>query len=129
MTTMHNPAHPGEILADWIEGAPLGEVADRLGMHRTSLSRIVHGHAGISADVDLRLAAALGTTPGYWMKLQTQFDLARAQAAKRPKVNPLLKWLVAKGQPTEMKRPTVGGRAVIVAKAAKSGARKKVAKA
>lgn len=95
MANMHNPVHPGTILAEWIEGAPQGEVAEHLGMHRTSLSRILNGHAGITADVDVRLSEALGTTAGYWMTLQAQFDLARAQVSKRAKVKPLRTLLLA----------------------------------
>jgi len=47
------------------------------------LSRVLHGHAAVSADMDLRLSEALGTTPGYWLALQVQRDLWTAkQTAK-----------------------------------------------
>ena len=86
---MHNPAHPGEVLRDWIEGLSQSEVAEALGISRVTLSRILNGHAGISADVDLRLAEALGTSPGFWIAMQMQYDLAQARMRKRPKVRPL----------------------------------------
>lgn len=49
------------------------------------LSRLLHGHAGITADMDLRLSEALGTSPGYWLALQAQRDLwmARENAQRR----------------------------------------------
>lgn len=64
---MHNPAHPGELLQGWLTDLGLGvaQTAAHLGIGRVTLSRILHGHAGISADVDLRLSEALGTSPGY----------------------------------------------------------------
>ena len=47
------------------------------------LSRVLHGHAAVSADMDWRLFEALGTTPGHWLALQTQRDLWTArQTAK-----------------------------------------------
>jgi len=74
---MHNPAHPGELLAGWLEdlGVSVTAFAAHIGISRVMLSRVLHGHAAVSADMDLRLAEALGTTPGYWVALQTQRDL------------------------------------------------------
>jgi addiction module HigA family antidote len=45
----------------------------------SELSRILHGHAAVSADMDLRLSEALGTSPGFWMRLQMQRDLWQAR--------------------------------------------------
>ena len=54
-----------------------------IGISRVMLSRVLHGHAAVSADMDLRLSEALGTTAGYWLALQTQRDLWTArQTAK-----------------------------------------------
>lgn len=86
MATMHNPAHPGAILREWIDGLELptqGEFAKAVDINRVTLSKILNGHAGITADMDVRLAKALGTTPGYWLALQSQFDLAGALARGR----------------------------------------------
>jgi addiction module HigA family antidote len=73
---MHNPAHPGELLAGWLEDLDVSVTAfaAHIGISRVMLSRVLHGHAAVSADMDLRLAEALGTTPGYWLALQTQRD-------------------------------------------------------
>jgi addiction module HigA family antidote len=87
---MHNPAHPGELLKGWLEDldASVTQFAKHLGISRVMLSRVLNGHAAISADMDLRLHEALGTSPGHWLALQTQRDLWQAsQSAKhRPKV-------------------------------------------
>ncbi len=87
---MHNPAHPGEILQGWIDELGLSGTAfaAHLGISRVMLSRILNGHAALSADMDLRLHEALGTSPGYWLKLQAQRDLwnASERARARPPV-------------------------------------------
>ena len=86
--TMHNPAHPGELLSGWLDdlGLTVTAFALHIGISRVMLSRVLHGHAALSADMDLRLSEALGTTPGYWLALQTQRDLwAARQTAKERK--------------------------------------------
>ena len=77
---MHNPSTPGELLAGWLEDLRISvtDFAAHLGISRVMLSRILHGHAAISADMDLRLSEALGTSPGYWLRLQAQRDLWNA---------------------------------------------------
>ena len=85
---MHNPAHPGKILAAYIGERSVTEVAQRLGVTRPALSRLLHGRAGISADMALRLAEAFGTAPDLWLRLQMQRDLWEASQKKRPKVKP-----------------------------------------
>jgi addiction module HigA family antidote len=78
------------MLAGWLEDLNMSvtDFAAHIGISRVMLSRILHGHAAISADMDLRLAEALGTSPGYWLKLQTQRDLWSAceRAKQRPPV-------------------------------------------
>ncbi len=88
---MHNPAAPGELLTGWLDDldVTVTAFATHIGISRVMLSKILHGHAAVSADMDLRLAEALGTTPGYWLALQTQRDLwtagQNAKARKRIK--------------------------------------------
>jgi addiction module HigA family antidote len=80
-----NPAHPGEALKDYLGGMTVKEAAARLHVTRATLSRIINGHAGITAGMSLRLSAALGTSPEFWLKMQVQYDLWRARK-KLPKV-------------------------------------------
>ncbi|PIQ55806.1 MAG: addiction module antidote protein, HigA family [Comamonadaceae bacterium CG12_big_fil_rev_8_21_14_0_65_59_15] len=82
---MHNPAHPGELLTGWLDDLDVSVTtfAAHIGISRVMLSRVLNGHAAVSADMDLRLSEALGTTPGYWLALQNQRDLWTAnQTAK-----------------------------------------------
>jgi addiction module HigA family antidote len=87
---MHDPAHPGEVLTGWIDdlGISITDFARHVGVSRVMLSRILHGHAAVSADMDLRLAEALGTSPGFWLRMQGQRDLweARQRAGRRTPV-------------------------------------------
>ena len=89
---MHNPAHPGEILRD-LYLVPLGvsitAAADALGVTRKHVSEIVNGRAPVSADMAVRLAAALNTEPELWVNLQAQYDLWEAMQKKPPKVKVL----------------------------------------
>lgn len=83
---MHNPPHPGEILREWLAGVTVTEAAVSLGVTRAMLSRILNGASAISADMDVRLSRALGTSPGFWLGLQTDFDLWRAQKRFKARV-------------------------------------------
>jgi addiction module HigA family antidote len=83
-----NPAHPGEVLRDYFGEMSVKEAASRLGVTRAHLSRILNRHAGITAAMSLRLSIALGTSPEFWLRMQIQHDLWRAQRVKQPKVRP-----------------------------------------
>lgn len=93
MTRMHNPPHPGEVLADTVlrrdGGLTLTEFAARLGVSRVALSRVVNGRAGVSAELAIRLAAALGESAESWLTMQLAYDLARAQKKRRPHIERL----------------------------------------
>jgi len=80
---MHNPPHPGAVLKEWLTEISVTEAATRLGVTRAALSRVLNGSAGISAEMDLRLAKALGTTPGLWHGMQADYDLWQAQKTFR----------------------------------------------
>ena len=71
----YNPAHPGEVLRDYLGEISVTDAALRLGITRAHLSRVLNGHAGITANLSLRLSAALGTSPDFWLKMQMQRDL------------------------------------------------------
>jgi addiction module HigA family antidote len=87
---MHNPPHPGEVLREWLpEGMSVGDAADQLRVSRVTLSKILNGKAGISADMAIRLSTWLRTTPDTWIGMQSQFDLWQASKVKRPKIKPI----------------------------------------
>ncbi len=87
MAQMHNPAHPGEVLREFLpKNLPIGEIASRLGVSRQALSALLNGRAGVSAEMALRLEAALGTSAEMWVQMQANHDLWQARQLGRPKV-------------------------------------------
>ncbi len=89
MTRMYNPPHPGEVLRDYLGDTTVTEAAMKLGVNRVTLSRVLSGAAGISADMAYRLAAALGTSPELWAGMQLQYDLYQAGKLPRPRIERL----------------------------------------
>ena len=85
---MRNPAHPGEIVRQYMEGLGLtvSALAAHLKITRANLSRMIHGKTGVSAEMALRLSAAFGTSPQVWIRLQANYDLARALRKRRVKI-------------------------------------------
>ena len=83
---MFNPPHPGLVLREYLGSLAVSEAAAHLGVSRVTLSRVLNGRAGISADLALRLADALGTTPEFWAGMQSQYDLWMASRRRRKKV-------------------------------------------
>ncbi len=80
MSGMHDPAHPGEVLRDYLpEGMGVTDAAKALNVTRQSLSAILNGRTGISAEMALRLEAALGIEAGFWLRMQMAFDLWEAR--------------------------------------------------
>jgi antitoxin HigA-1 len=87
---MFNPPHPGTVLRDYLDSVPVTAAAKHLGITRVSLSRILNGSAGISAEMALRLSEALGTSPELWTGMQAQYDLWQASKKRRRKLARLL---------------------------------------
>jgi addiction module HigA family antidote len=86
MARMHNPPHPGEVLRDGVfarTGLTITDFAARLGVTRAALSRVLNGRAAVSADMAVRLAAALGGTPQSWLHMQADYDLWHAERAMK----------------------------------------------
>jgi addiction module HigA family antidote len=89
MAQMYNPAHPGRILKNDLAGRSITEVAKHLGVARVTLSRILNEQAGVTPEMSLKLAEALGTSPDLWFKMQTQYEFWRASQKRRKKIAPL----------------------------------------
>lgn len=76
------PIHAGEILrVDFME--PLGLSMNRLALDLrvpvTRIAEIVHERRGVTPDTALRLARYFNTSPGFWLNLQSAYDLEVAQ--------------------------------------------------
>lgn len=90
MSRMHNPAHPGEVLRDWLpEEMTVTQAAKELQISRVTLSKLLNGRTGLTAAMALRLSAWLGTTPDVWLGIQTQWDLWQAEQQPQPNIKPL----------------------------------------
>ena len=85
---MFNPAHPGEIVQEYMEGLDLtvSALAAHLKITRANLSRVIHGKTGVSAEMALRLSEAFGTSPQVWIRMQANYDLAKAVRKRRVKI-------------------------------------------
>jgi addiction module HigA family antidote len=85
---MHNPPHPGNVLQEFLGDTNVTAAAKHLRVSRATISRILNGKAGISADMSLCLSAAFGTHAEIWYELQTDYDLWQASQKKQPRIEP-----------------------------------------
>lgn len=80
------PTHPGEILAEELDelGVTPTELSRQIRVPANRISQIVNGKRAITGDTALRLAHWFGTSPQFWMNLQTLYDvrMAEQQAGK-----------------------------------------------
>lgn len=91
METMHDPAHPGEILREELEarGTTITAAARALGVTRKALSDVVNLKAGVSPVMARRLEAALDTPARLWINLQAAYDLSQAESIDLGAVRPI----------------------------------------
>lgn len=79
---MHNPPHPGEFITEvYLEpnGISGRELAVKLDVAASTLSRVLKGLSGISPEMALRLSKALGRSPESWLAMQYNYDLWQAK--------------------------------------------------
>ena len=80
--------HPGANIRDCMEaeGLTVGELSERLGFDRTTVSRLLNGHHGVSAEMALALERTGWSNADFWMRCQAAYDLSiareREQAGK-----------------------------------------------
>lgn len=78
------PIHPGEILREEFM-APLQlrpyTLAKQLRTSRARIERLVREEVPVTVDTALRLGRYFGTTPDFWLNLQSAYDLTVAEAA------------------------------------------------
>lgn len=81
MPRKHAPPPPGKIIRQQIvERLKIKQAAfaSALGISPSRVTLILKGRAPISAEVALRIARVTSTSPDYWLRLQTTYDLYRA---------------------------------------------------
>ena len=84
---MANPPHLGELIRESMDDAgwTVGETASRLCCERGTLSRVLNGRSGVSANMALALERIGWGTADHWMRMQGSYELAQARRlAKRP---------------------------------------------
>jgi len=71
------PIHPGEILADELQeiGVKATELARKIDVPANRIYEIIRGRRSITGDTALRLSHWFGTSPQFWLNLQTSYDL------------------------------------------------------
>ena len=87
--------HPGEHLAEELEALDMSaaELARKIDVPTNRITQILNGERSITGDTALRLAHFFGTSPEFWMNLQTLYELrlARQKWGKAIKGFPTLK--------------------------------------
>ncbi len=78
---MLNPPHLGELIRESMDemGWNVTETAGRLGCERGTLSRLLNGRAGVSANMALALEDIGWGTADHWMRMQASYELAQAR--------------------------------------------------
>ena len=84
------PVHPGAILRDeFLKPMQLSvyRLARDIKVSRPRMNEIVLGRRAVTTDTALRLARYFGTTPEFWINLQTRYDLDVADRTVRPEID------------------------------------------
>ncbi len=81
MPNQMRPIHPGEVLKGEMEelGLSARRLAMALGVPTNRITNIVHETRALTADTALRLARYFGTSPEFWLNLQSAYELRRTQ--------------------------------------------------
>jgi len=86
--------HPGIILYEkYIKNQGVGnkDLAKCLDINPSSVSRLLRGHASITAEMAVKLSVVVGQEPEEWMRLQADYDLDQAKLiVKRSKLKSLM---------------------------------------
>jgi addiction module HigA family antidote len=87
------PIHPGEHLAEAIDelGMSAAELARQIKVPTNRITGILSGRRAITADTALRLGHWFGTSPQFWLNLQTLYELRLAENEKGAEIKRLPK--------------------------------------
>ena len=79
---MKTPNRPCDIIRDCLDelGVKVTNGAKALGVTRAALSRVLYHKATVSTEMAVRLEKAIGSTSGFWLRLQLNYDLPQVQA-------------------------------------------------
>lgn len=85
------PTHPGEHLREELDVLDMSaaELSRQLGVPTNRITGILNGQRSITGDTALRLAHFFGTSPEFWLNLQSLYDLRLAQQKSGKAINRL----------------------------------------
>jgi len=89
MAMMYNPASPGELLKEFLGKATATELAQRIGVARATISRVLNGRTAVTVDLSIRLGQALGLSADFFSKARLQYDLWIELQKRRPRIKRL----------------------------------------
>jgi antitoxin HigA-1 len=114
------PEHPGAILREeFLRPAqlPVKDAAERLGVTRQTLHRVLAGDSTVTAEMALRLSRLTGTSAAFWLNLQAQHDLWQHERSMARELRRIASLRIvhleraparAKGRAVTEKKPTPG---------------------
>jgi antitoxin HigA-1 len=75
------PIHPGKHLAEELEEIEISsaELARQIDVPVNRVTSLVNGQRGVTADTALRLGHWFGTSPEFWLNLQSLYELRVAR--------------------------------------------------
>ena len=87
---MLNPPHLGELIRESMEevGWNVTDTSARLGCERGTLSRLLNGKAGLSANMALALEGIGWGTADHWMRMQASYEVAQVRRERDTKKRP-----------------------------------------
>ena len=75
---VRKPSHPGALIRNVIlpeTGLTISELARRCGLARNTMSKVVNERGDVTEDVAIRLSRVLGSTPRFWLGMQSRLNL------------------------------------------------------
>lgn len=93
--------HPGEVLREEFL-IPMGisqyRLAKEIAVPEARISAICNGKRAITADTAVRLARFFGTSPGFWLGLQADYDTEEIELAESDTLSAIQRWDVSRSQ-------------------------------
>ena len=80
------PSHPGALLREIVlpeTGLSVTELARICGLARNTISKIVNERGDVTEDIAIRFSRALGSTPAFWLGMQSKFSLWKLEKQKQ----------------------------------------------
>ncbi len=80
------PSHPGALIRNVIlpeTGLSVSSLAERCGVARNTMSKLINERGDVTEDLAIRLSCVLGSTPGFWLAMQSKLNLWKLERKNR----------------------------------------------